>query len=555
MNECETLNTRQRSNLVTTGTCTNCDPGIHVGNDEGLTRVLHGDVPMEECGVFGVTAVSGTSMDASRITFFGLHTLQHRGQEAAGIAALSPVAKLPIVYEHSNPANSFTPAAQSAVVSSSFPTPAPPLRGTFNLHKERGLVTQVFSETTLKDLPGSAAVGHVRHSTSGQKATHRHQHARNAQPFVFETAIGCAAIVHNGHLVKAKSLRKDLIENGAALFTDSDSELIAKLLSRCTGRTWSDRLEQLVQHIEGAFALLLLSDDGTLYGARDMRGLRPLCIGHNGSQTQWSFASESCAFSSTGCVRVADVPPGCVIGVGPHGPDAALERRVKSSHVAECIFETIYFARPDSVFGSTLVHDARQRLGEALALQAPVAADVVAGVPDSSLAAAVGYARASSVPYTEILCKNRYIGRTFIAPTDEQRQSMIRLTYNPLPSNIYGKRIVLVDDSLVRGNTLRHMLPMLRNAGAAEIHVRIISPPVKHPCFMGIDIATQKELIASHKSVEEIRAYIGADSLAFLDHDTMVRVVANGNSKIKMTPVNRFCSACFTGNYPVELDW
>ncbi len=462
------------------------------------------DRPHEECGVFGIYA-PGT--DVARVAFFALYALQHRGQESAGIATSDGV---------------------SAAV-----------------HKDMGLVAQVFNEDNLAKLEGHLAVGQTRYSTTGSS------HLRNAQPYLIETMHGPLGVGHNGNLTNAPQLRNKLLERGVGLTSSTDSEVITQMLAAPAAGTgngnpdWESRIGNFMAEAEGAYSLVVLTRDA-VYGVRDPHGFRPLCIGRL-EDGGYVLASESCALGTVGASFVREVEPGEIIRLdqnGMHGMPGPVP-----ASPALCVFEYVYFARPDSVFEGQTIHRVRQRLGEVLANEAPVDADLVVGVPDSATPAAIGYAIASGIPYTEGLIKNRYIGRTFIEPSDPLRKSGVHLKYNPLESNLAGKRVVLVDDSIVRGTTAGPLVSLLREGGAAEVHVRVSSPPVRHPCFMGIDMADSEELIGFVKNTEEIRRHIGADTLAYLSQDGMMNAVREGS-------VNGagHCNACFSGDYPIQLD-
>ena len=456
------------------------------------------DKPHEECGVFGICA---PGEDVARLTFFALHALQHRGQESAGIAT-----------------------SDGAVA---------------HIYKAMGLVTQVFTEENLSTLPGYLAIGHNRYSTTGSSRL------RNAQPLLIETALGPLGVAHNGNLINAPELRRDLLQRGVGLSTSSDSEVIVQLLAGGHG-DWNSRLRTLMAQAEGAYALTILTRHA-IYGLRDPWGFRPLCIGKlNGDG--YVLASESCALATIGASLVREVLPGEIVCLDQNGLHS--EQGVMSRPFSLCTFEHIYFARPDSMFQGETIHQIRQRLGRALAREAPAEADLVVAVPDSGTPAAIGYAQASGLPFSEGFIKNRYIGRTFIQPSDKLRQNSVSLKFNPLPGNLEGKRVVMVDDSIVRGNTAGPLVQLLRDAGASAVHVRVSSPPIKHPCFMGVDMASYDELIAHNFDIPEICRKIGADSLAYLSIDGMMRAVgaidANGTS-------HGYCNACFTGNYPISL--
>ena len=470
--------------------------------DDELDR-LH-----EACGVFGICA---PAVDAARMTFFALYALQHRCQESAGIATCDG--------------------------------------GAAYIQKGMGLVAQTFTEENLRPLKGHLAIGHTRYSTSGSS------HIRNAQPYLIETLHGPLGVAHNGNLTNALTLRRQLLERGVGLSSSSDSEVITQMLAapppggEPNGPNWEARIAAFMAVAEGAYTLVILTREA-VFAVRDPWGLRPLCLGElpiNG-KPGYVVASESCALSTIGATYLREVAPGEIIRLDRGGVRASRGVAAKDRS-ALCIFEYVYFARPDSMLEGQTVHRVRQRLGEELARDAPVEADVVIGVPDSATPAAIGFAQASGIPYTEGLIKNRYIGRTFIQPDDRIRRVGVRLKYNPLTANLKGKRAVLVDDSVVRGNTIGPMLRLLREGGATEVHVRVSSPPVQYPCFMGIDMATYDELIAHKRTVEEIRQHVGADSLAYLSHAGLQRAV------LAEAGADRgHCSACFTGRYPIALE-
>lgn len=460
------------------------------------------DRPHEACGVFGIYA---PGIDVARVSFFALYALQHRGQESAGIATSDGV---------------------SAAV-----------------HKDMGLVAQVFNEDNLSRLDGHLAVGQTRYSTTGSS------HLRNAQPYLIETMHGPLGVGHNGNLTNAPQLRTDLLERGVGLTSSTDSEVITQMLAAPAPQTegsvpnWEARIATFMAEAEGAYSLVVLTRDA-VFGVRDPHGFRPLCIGRL-EDGGYVVASESCALGTVGATYVREVAPGEIIRLDQDGIHSTKPAPVPTP--ALCVFEYVYFARPDSVLEDQTIHRVRQRLGEVLANEAPAEADIVVGVPDSAIPAAIGYAAASGIPYTEGLIKNRYIGRTFIEPSDQLRRSGVHLKYNPLESNLAGKRVVLIDDSIVRGTTAGPLVTLLREGGAAEVHVRVSSPPVRHPCFMGIDMADSEELIGFVKTTDEIRMHIGADSLAYLTQDGMMRAVEEGAAA-------GHCNACFSGEYPIELD-
>jgi amidophosphoribosyltransferase len=457
------------------------------------------DKPREECGVFGIYA---PGRDIARHAFFALYALQHRGQEAAGIV---------------------TSDGQVA-----------------HVHKGMGLVSQVFNEENLHYLQGYLAIGHTRYSTTGAPKL------RNTQPYVIETLEGPLAIAHNGNLINAPQLRRELLERGVGLSTSSDSEVILQLLAGAGGSDYTTRVRIMMARAEGAYALTILTRDA-IYGVRDPWGLRPLVLGKladgalNGVQGApgYVLASESCAFATIGADTVREIQPGEIVRIDARGYE--IMQGAPPQKLAFCTFEQIYFARPDTIFNGQLVHQTRQKLGKQLAKEAPVNADIVVPVPDSGTPHAIGYAQKSGIPYSEGLIKSRYIGRTFIQPSDELRKVGVAMKFNPLPDNLKGKRIVLVDDSIVRGNTSGPLIRMLRNAGAKEVHVRVACPPIKFPCFMGVDMASMQELIAANKSLDEICAHIGADSLAYLSIAGLMKALKAADG---------YCNACFSGDYP-----
>jgi amidophosphoribosyltransferase len=447
------------------------------------------DKPHEECGVFGIYA---PGKDVARHTFFALYALQHRGQEAAGIVT-----------------------SDGAMA---------------HVHKGMGLVSQVFNEENLHYLQGSLAIGHTRYSTTGAPKL------RNTQPYIIETIDGPLAIAHNGNLINAPQLRRELLERGAGLSTSSDSEVILHLLAGGGGPDYMTRIRIMMARAEGAYALTILTRDA-IYGVRDPWGLRPLVLGK--IDGGYVLASESCAFATIGAETVREIEPGEIVRIDSRGYE--IQQGAPAQKLAFCTFEQIYFARPDSIFNGNLVHQTRQKLGKQLAKEAPANADIVVPVPDSGTPHAIGYAQKSGIPYSEGLIKSRYIGRTFIQPSDELRKVGVAMKFNPLPENLKGKRIVLVDDSIVRGNTSGPLIRMLRGAGAREVHVRVACPPIKFPCFMGVDMASQQELIAANKSLDEICAHIGADSLAYLSIAGLMKA---------LKAVDGYCNACFSGDYP-----
>ncbi len=452
------------------------------------------DRPKEECGVL---AIASPSDDVARSAFFGLYALQHRGQEAAGIAVSDGRA--------------------------------------VRLHKGQGLVNQVFQPGTLDPLVGSLAIGHTRYSTTGSNSE------RNVQPYVVETIHGPLGVAHNGNLVNADRLRTKLLERGAGLQSSSDSEVLALMLAGADGDSWEARLASVMPSWEGAFSLVIIAGTKVI-AARDPWGFRPLSMGRLPSGGH-VVASESGALHTLGCESIREIEPGEIVVL--QGTISRIRQAVVAKpSQARCTFEHIYFSRPDATWDGLLVHQARQNLGEELAREHPVEADVVIPVPDSSTPAAIGYANVSGIPYNEGFVKNRYIGRTFIEPTDELRRQGVALKFNTLPENIAGRRVVVVDDSIVRGTTANQLIRLIRDAGALEVHVRITCPPVSHPCFFGVDMGSYDELIAHQLGVPEICEHIGADSLGFLSVSRMMKALGRDDG---------YCNACFTGSYPVPV--
>ncbi|MEZ4636748.1 MAG: amidophosphoribosyltransferase [Caldilineaceae bacterium] len=392
-----------------------------------------------------------------------------------------------------------------------------------------GLVSQIFNEDNLGHLDGHMGIGHTRYSTTGSPRL------RNTQPYILETLDGPLAIGHNGNLINAPQLRRDLLERGVGLSTSTDSELIIHLLAR-TRSTWLNRLRQLMAQLEGAHTLIILTVTASSASAHPW-GLRPLALGE--LDGGYCLASKSCAFATIGARMVREIEPGEIVRIDDKGYE--IVAGLPPEQRAFCTFEQIYFARPDSILNGKLVHQVRQELGRQLAKEAPVDADIVVPVPDSGTPHAIGYAQESGIPYSEGLIKSRYIGRTFIQPSDQLRKVGVAMKFNPLPDNLEGQRVVMVDDSIVRGNTSGPLVQLLRDAGASEVHLRVACPPIKFPCFMGVDMATQKELIAAQKSLDEICEHIGADSLAYLTVDGLMQALRAENG---------YCNACFHGNYP-----
>jgi amidophosphoribosyltransferase len=443
------------------------------------------------CGVFGIRS---QTRDVARLAYFGLFALQHRGQESAGIAVSE--------------------------------------RGRITVVREMGLVSRVFDEEKLQALPGEVAVGHTRYSTTGGV------HWSNAQPVMMRGPGRTVALGHNGNLVNATELREQLAASGVRLGSTSDTEVIAALLAYGDG-TLGEAAAGAMARLEGAYSIVGVSD-GVLFAFRDPHGIRPLCLGTIGPD--WVIASETCALDLVGARYEREVRPGEVAWVDDRGLHAA--QALPEGRQAACIFEHVYFARPDSRLAGSEVHMGRVRMGERLAEEAPVVADVVMSIPDSGTPAAIGFAKRSGIPYDEGLIKNRYVGRTFIQPDQELRRQGIRLKFNPL-DEVSGQRIVIVDDSIVRGNTMRQLVEMLFDAGAEEVHVRVSSPPVVSPCFYGIDMADEDDLAAAHRSVEEMRELIGATSLAYLSVEGMQWATRQPSAAV--------CRACFTRDYPTHV--
>jgi amidophosphoribosyltransferase len=446
----------------------------------------------ESCGVFGVFG----HKDASKLTYLGLFALQHRGQESAGIVSSDGVG--------------------------------------FNTHRGMGLVAEVFSEDTLKRLSGELAIGHVRYSTSGEKTG-------NIQPLVVKYLRGPLAIAHNGNLINAISLRERLEGEGSIFQTTVDSEVIIHLIARSRRRRFQDAIIEALQPLKGAYSLLLMTPE-RLIGVRDPWGFRPLCLGRLGEA--YIIASESCALDLVGGRFIREIEPGEMVIITRNG---LRERRVLfSERRSMCIFELIYFARPDSnLFGGNM-HLMRVKMGAILAEEQGVLADLIVPIPDSGVSASMGYAQRSGIPYAWGLVRNRYIGRTFISPSQMLRDVGVEIKLSPIRDVIKGKRVVAVDDSIVRGTTCRKIIKLLRRAGAKEVHLRIASPPIRYPCFFGIDTPTRKELIAATHTLEEIRRYIRVDTLGYLSIEGMLKTVNRSRDE--------FCTACFDGNYPIPWD-
>jgi amidophosphoribosyltransferase len=456
-----------------------------------VDRISEREGPLDECGVFGVYAPES---DVARLAYFALYALQHRGQESAGIAT-----------------------AES---------------GHIMTVRDLGLVSQVFDEAKLRALTGSMAVGHVRYSTTGSSAW------ENAQP-IYRSDRRDVALAHNGNLINAVELHSHMREQGVSFRSTSDSEIIAALLSNHEADTIEDAVADIVPRLEGAFSTVVMTPDRVV-AFRDPAGLRPLALGRIGDR--YCVASESCAFDIIGGEFMREVQPGEMIALSERGIET--RQVAKSDHPAFCVFEHIYFARPDSILEGKRAQVSRRRMGEILWREAPVEADLVIAVPDSGNPAAVGYSNASGIPRDDGLIKNRYVARTFIQPGQELRKHGLRLKFNPLPEIVGGKRLIVVDDSIVRGNTTRQIIGMLRDAGATEVHLRISAPAIRHPCHYGIDMSTPQEMIAHERTVEEVAAELGADSLAYLSLEGLYEAID--------APRGTHCDACFTGDYPLE---
>ena len=447
----------------------------------------------EACGVFGIYGES----EAARITFFGLYSLQHRGQESAGIAV-----------------------ADGKKIS---------------LEKGMGLISQVFSEAKIRDLKGYLAIGHNRYSTTGSSLLN------NAQPFLFQSNLWSFAIAHNGNLSNTKVLKRQLSKEGVNFFSSADSEVIGHIILKSKGKTFEEKLLKGVALLEGAFSLLILTKD-KLYAIRDPFGVRPLTLGK--FRSSWVVASETCAFATIGANFKRDIRPGEVLRIDKNGLRTIAHNGKDPD--AFCIFEYIYFSRPDSFINGRLVYLTRLRAGQQLAKECPApGADLVIAVPDSGTSAALGFSQGSKIPFLEGLIKNRYLGRTFIQPGQGLRRLGVKLKFNPLPEMLKGKKIVLVDDSIVRGTTTAGVVKMLKKFGAKEVHLRVASPPLIAPCFLGIDIERYKELVAHGRSLEQIRQKLGADSLGYLSLEGLKKAIGKFNGG--------FCDGCFTGRYPVEI--
>jgi amidophosphoribosyltransferase len=451
----------------------------------------------EECGVFAVYG----HPEAANVTYLGLYALQHRGQESAGIASSDG--------------------------------------RTIHCYKGMDRVADLFKPEVLGSLPGELAIGHTRYSTAGDTAL------LNAQPFSVTCNKGRIAVAHNGNITNALELRKELEREGSIFQASSDSEVVLHLVARSRERTLAGALREALLQLEGAFSLVFLAEDRILV-ARDPHGFRPLAFGQmelSGGRHGYVFASETCAFDLIGAVYLNDVEPGEMVIAGPEG--VTRERYAPVRDKAHCVFEHVYFSRPDSIVFGRPVQKSREMLGRLLARECPADGDIVVGVPDSAVAAAMGYAAELDLPYRQALIRNHYVGRTFIEPSQAIRDFGAKLKYNPIRSLLQGQRVILVDDSIVRGTTSRKIVRMVRSAGAREVHLRVACPPTVSPCFYGVDTPSPAELIAANQSVEEIRRFIDADSLGYLSLDGLHRAVNDHD--------RNYCYACYTGNYPTEL--
>lgn len=455
----------------------------------------------DECGVIGVFKREQIpdTMNAATLTYYGLYALQHRGQESAGIAV--------------------SDGTQSKI------------------HKAMGLVSDVFKTENLQELQGHIAIGHIRYATAGGKTI------ENAQPMLNQFKLGSVAIAHNGQLINYEPLREMLEETGATFNSTSDTEVILKLIARNYKKGLERALIDCIQMIKGSYALTVMTEN-CLIGARDPNGIRPLCLGE--IEGGYVLASESCAIDAMNGTFIRDIRPGEIVIITKDGIQEMPfgENTSKRS----CIFEYVYFARPDSIIDGIPVQTARLKMGAQLAKESFVDADVVIGVPDSGLGAALGYSQETGIPYSMGIVKNKYIGRSFIAPTQKERENMVFVKLNALKSDLDGKRVIVIDDSIVRGTTSRRLVQILRRAGAKEVHFRVSSPPVKYPCYFGIDTPTKAELISSAHDVEEIRKEIGADSLAFISVEGMFEALRSCNPNSY-----GFCKGCFTGEYPMSV--
>ncbi len=446
----------------------------------------------DQCGVFGIY---GPKEQVAKITFFALHSLQHRGQEAAGIAV-----------------------SNGKSIRS--------IRGL-------GLVTSIFNERNLTHLNGFLAIGHNRYSTTGSNTIN------NVQPIILNLQNDDFAVAHNGNITNADILMKSLSQS--KFFSSTDTEVIAWTIAKTGGRTWEEKILNTYKKFNGAYSIVAITRN-KLFAFRDQYGFRPLVLGKlNGG---YIVASETCALDTIGAQYIRDIKPGELISIDKTGVNKL--GRIFSKKQSFCIFEYVYLARPDSLLNKQLVHQVRQRSGEILSYEAPVSADMVVAVPDSGTSAAIGFSKASGIPYGEVLIKNRYIGRTFIQPEQHMREMGVKIKFNPMKKVVKGKRIIIVDDSIVRGTTIKKIIEVLRKCGAKKIHLRICSPPVKFPCYFGVDTPYREQLIASNKTVAKIQKYVGADSLKYLSLIGLVRAARQKK--------DNFCTACFSGKYPTAVN-
>ena len=452
----------------------------------------------EECGVFGIYDFDGG--DVASTIYYGLLALQHRGQESCGIAVNN--------------------------------------NRDITHYKDMGLVNDVFNDEILTKLDGKMAVGHVRYSTTGESMR------ENAQPLVLRYVKGNIAIAHNGNLVNKDELAQELSVTGAIFQTTTDTEMIAYTIAkeRLNSKSVEEAVEKTINHLVGAFSLIVMSPQ-KLIAARDPWGFRPLCMGKKGDAIV--FASETCALDSVGAEFVRDIEPGEIVVV-QDGKISTIRTHVGKQPHTMCIFEYLYFARPDSIIEGQSAHDSRMLAGKYLAQEFPVEADVVIGVPDSGLSAAMGYAKESGIPYDIGFVKNKYIGRTFIQPSQAMRENSVRIKLNVLKSTVEGKRVVMVDDSIVRGTTSKRIVSLLRHFGATEVHVRSSAPPFMFPCYFGTDVPSKDQLVACNYTMDGIKELIGADSIGFLSVNSLEKIIPNANCQ--------FCDGCFSGKYPVDVD-
>jgi amidophosphoribosyltransferase len=461
--------------------------------------MLPSDKFRDECGVVAIYQ----NPEAEKLAYLGLHALQHRGQESAGIVTSDGL--------------------------------------TLHMHKAMGLVADIFVEDVLAQLRGTLAIGHTRYSTAGDSAL------LNAQPIMVQSNKGAMALAHNGNLVNAHEIRARLESQGSIFQTNSDTEVIVHLIALSKEQTLPEAMADALRRVEGAFSLVMISPD-RIFAARDPRGFRPLAMGKIARKAGEEhdtivFASETCAFDLIGAEYVRDVKPGELVVIGPEGMNSYFYS--PSPAQSSCIFEHVYFSRPDSLVFGRPVQDSREDMGRQLAREAPVDADIVVPVPDSGVTAAVGFAAESGIPFRFALIRNHYVGRTFIEPQQSVRDFGVKLKLNPVRSLLEGKRVVLIDDSIVRGTTSRKIVRMIRSAGAKEVHMRVSCPPTISPCFYGVDTPSKRELIAANKSVEEIREFIGADSLSYLSLEGLKKACADGEK-------TNYCTACYTGVYPTN---